>query len=71
MFSKKNLSPAIAAPTSGFRAPEALMRVLSNPYAGAGAVRELSELILFAQNKLHTAYAAYLGDGERPSLEIQ
>ncbi|MDF2900248.1 MAG: hypothetical protein K0Q62_307 [Phenylobacterium sp.] len=41
MFSKKNLSPAIAAPSSGFQAPEALLRVLGNPYAGAGAAAGL------------------------------
>lgn len=46
MFSKKNLSPAIAAPTSGFRAPEALLRVLSNPYAGAGAAAGLFVITL-------------------------
>jgi hypothetical protein len=36
-----------------------------------GAVRELSELILFAQSKLHAAYAPYLGGETRPTLEIQ
>lgn len=46
MFSKKNLSPAIAAPTSGFRAPEALMRVMSNPYVGAGAAAGLFVIAL-------------------------
>ena len=39
---------------------------------GAGAVRELSELILYAQGKLPAAYASYLGipDADKPNLEI-
>jgi 3-deoxy-D-manno-octulosonate 8-phosphate phosphatase (KDO 8-P phosphatase) len=37
---------------------------------GAGAVRELSELILFAQDKLLPAYSAYLGVDAAPKLEI-
>jgi 3-deoxy-D-manno-octulosonate 8-phosphate phosphatase (KDO 8-P phosphatase) len=37
---------------------------------GAGAVRELSELILFAQDKLLAAYAPYLGADISPKLEI-
>ena len=39
---------------------------------GAGAVRELSELILYAQNKLLPAYAAYLDlpEADKPQLEI-
>jgi polysaccharide deacetylase 2 family uncharacterized protein YibQ len=41
MFSKKNLSPAIAAPSPGFQAPEALLRLFANPYAGAGAAAGL------------------------------
>ena len=61
---------ACSVPNGHFRAQQAAHWV-SHAAGGAGAVRELSELILFAQNKLHTAYAAYLGNGERPSLEIQ
>lgn len=38
---------------------------------GAGAVRELAELILFAQDKLVNAYAPYLGlDAAAETLEI-
>ena len=37
---------------------------------GAGAVRELAELILFAQDKLLAAYAPYLGADAQPKLEI-
>lgn len=39
---------------------------------GAGAVRELSELILYAQGKLLSAYASYLDlpNTEKPKLEI-
>ena len=37
---------------------------------GAGAVRELAELILFAQDKLLAAYAPYLGVDAQPKLEI-
>ena len=39
---------------------------------GAGAVRELSELILYAQDKLLPAYAAYLAlpSADKPTLEI-
>lgn len=44
---------------------------VSHAAGGMGAVRELSELILFAQNKLHAAYAAYLGGDTPPTLEIQ
>lgn len=44
---------------------------VSHAAGGAGAVRELSELILFAQNKLQDAYAPYFEEGQRPSLEIQ
>ena len=39
---------------------------------GAGAVRELSELILYAQDKLLAAYAPYLAlpSADKPTLEI-
>lgn len=46
MFSRKNLSPAIAAPSPGFQAPEALLRALANPYAGAGAAAGLFLIVL-------------------------
>lgn len=37
---------------------------------GVGAVRELAELVLFAQEKLLAAYAPYLGVDTPPKLEI-
>ena len=43
---------------------------VSSHGGGAGAVRELAELILFAQDKLSTAYAAYLEDDQPPHLDI-
>ena len=43
---------------------------VSSTGGGAGAVRELAELILFAQDKLDNAYAAYLYDEQHPKLDI-
>ena len=43
---------------------------VSSSSGGAGAVRELTELILFAQDKLNSAYAAYLYDEQHPNLDI-
>ena len=43
---------------------------VSSSNGGAGAVRELAELILFAQDKLNSAYAAYLYDEQHPHLDI-
>ncbi|AXF84779.1 3-deoxy-D-manno-octulosonate 8-phosphate phosphatase KdsC [Ephemeroptericola cinctiostellae] len=43
---------------------------VSSSSGGAGAVRELAELILFAQDKLNSAYAAYLYDEQHPNLDI-
>lgn len=43
---------------------------VSSHGGGAGAVRELSELILFAQDKIDTAFAAYVNDDLKPELDI-
>ncbi|TDR30811.1 KdsC family phosphatase [Hydromonas duriensis] len=43
---------------------------VSNNSGGMGAVREIAELILFAQDKLSLAYDAYLNDEHTPKLDI-
>jgi 3-deoxy-D-manno-octulosonate 8-phosphate phosphatase KdsC-like HAD superfamily phosphatase len=43
---------------------------VSDASGGAGAVRELSELILFATNKLALAYAPYLRDDVTAQLKM-
>lgn len=52
---------AASVPNGHVLAQRAAHWVSSNG-GGAGAVRELAELILFAQDKLSHAYAAYLND---------
>lgn len=60
---------AVSVPNGHFLAREAAHWVTAQP-GGAGAVRELSELILHAQEKLATAYAGYLGNAGHATLEI-
>lgn len=43
---------------------------VSHQNGGAGAVRELSELILYAQDKLSSAYDAYLNNDSSAQLKI-
>lgn len=62
---------AVSVPNGHVLAREAAHWVTAQG-GGAGAVRELSELILYAQDKLLTAYAPYLAtpNAEQPRLEI-
>ena len=62
---------AVSVPNGHVLAREAAHWVTTQG-GGAGAVRELSELILYAQDKLLTAYAPYLAtpNAEQPRLEI-
>lgn len=60
---------ASSVPNGHVLAQRAAHWVSSNG-GGAGAVRELAELILFAQNKLESAYSAYLNDDLKPKLDI-
>ena len=62
---------AVSEPNGHVLAREAAHWVTAQG-GGAGAVRELSELILYAQDKLLTAYAPYLAtpNAEQPRLEI-
>lgn len=60
---------ACSVPNGHFLA-QAAAHWVSHKGGGAGAVRELSELILFAQNKLAKAYNAYLDNDSSAKLEI-
>ena len=60
---------AVSVP-NGHRLARSAAHWVTAQSGGAGAVRELAELILFAQNKLLTAYAPYLGVDIPPKLEI-
>ena len=62
---------AVSVPNGHVLAREAAHWVTTQG-GGAGAVRELSELILYAQDKLLTAYAPYLAapNADQPRLEI-
>ena len=62
---------AVSVPNGHVLAREAAHWVTAQG-GGAGAVRELSELILFAQDKLLSAYASYLAlpNTDKPQLEI-
>lgn len=60
---------ACSVPNGHFLA-QAAAHWVSVQGGGMGAVRELSELILFAQNKLAAAYDAYLRDDTTAELKI-
>lgn len=62
---------AVSVPNGHVLAREAAHWVTAQG-GGAGAVRELSELILYAQDKLLSAYASYLAlpNTDKPQLEI-
>ena len=60
---------AVSVP-NGHRLARSVAHWVTAQSGGAGAVRELAELILFAQDKLWAAYAPYLGTDSVPTLEI-
>ena len=60
---------ACSVPNGHFLA-RAAAHWVSDASGGAGAVRELSELILFATNKLALAYAPYLRDDVTAQLKM-
>ncbi|MGL4766669.1 MAG: KdsC family phosphatase [Formosimonas sp.] len=60
---------ACSVPNGHFLAQNAAHWV-STQGGGAGAVRELSEMILFAQNRLADAYRAYLYDEATTELKV-